>query len=105
MGMLHLDMVHSAVSTDAHRCCTTQYLGGICEEVPMDAPRLQLVVAHPDDETFGCGSLLLHAAAAGATTSVVCATRGEAGEGGAADLGAVREQELRAAARLLGVQR
>jgi LmbE family N-acetylglucosaminyl deacetylase len=71
----------------------------------MDAPRLQIVVAHPDDETFGCGSLLLHAAAAGATTSVVCATRGEAGEGGGADLGAVRERELREAARLLGVQR
>jgi LmbE family N-acetylglucosaminyl deacetylase len=71
----------------------------------MDAPRLQLVVAHPDDETFGCGSLLLHAAAAGATTSVVCATRGEAGEGNAAELGAVRERELREAARLLGVGR
>jgi LmbE family N-acetylglucosaminyl deacetylase len=71
----------------------------------MDAPRLQLIVAHPDDETFGCGSLLLHAAATGARTSVVCATRGEAGEGGATDLGAVRERELREAARLLGVGR
>jgi LmbE family N-acetylglucosaminyl deacetylase len=71
----------------------------------MTGPRLQLVVAHPDDETFGCGSLLLHAAAAGATTSVVCATRGEAGEGDSADLGAVRERELRAAAHLLGVDR
>ena len=29
------------------------------------APRLLAVVAHPDDETFGMGSLLLHAAAAG----------------------------------------
>ncbi len=72
-------------------------------------PRVQVLVAHPDDETFGCGSVLLHAAAAGATTSVVCATRGEAGQlregtslprGG---LGALREQELRDAARLLGV--
>ena len=71
----------------------------------MDCSRLQVVVAHPDDETFGCGSLLLHAAAAGATTSVVCATRGEAGESAAADLGAVRERELREAARLLGVDR
>lgn len=73
--------------------------------------RLQLVVAHPDDETFGCGSLLLHAAQAGAVTAVTCATRGEAGEvrpgvevpsGG---LGAVREAELREAAALLGVRR
>ena len=42
-------------------------------------PHVLVVVAHPDDETFGCGSLLLHAAAAGARTSVLCATRGEAG--------------------------
>ena len=41
---------------------------------------LVLVVAHPDDETFGCGSLLMHAAARGVRTVVVCATRGEAGE-------------------------
>lgn len=73
--------------------------------------RLMVVVAHPDDETFGCGSLLLHAAAHGIVTSVVCATRGEAGEradGVAADredLGAVREGELRAAAEALRVMR
>jgi LmbE family N-acetylglucosaminyl deacetylase len=67
--------------------------------------RLQVVVAHPDDETFGCGSVLLHAAAAGATTGVVCATRGEAGDGSGAGppLGAVREKELREAATVLGV--
>lgn len=71
--------------------------------------RLAVVVAHPDDETFGTGSVLLHAAAAGARTSVVCATRSEAGEvapgvevpdGG---LGVLREQELRDAAEALGV--
>lgn len=72
-------------------------------------PRLLAVVAHPDDETFGCGSLLLHAAADGMTTSVLCATRGEAGE--AADgtpperLADVRESETRAAAEVLGVTR
>ena len=66
--------------------------------------RLQVVVAHPDDETFGCGSLLLHAAGAGAVTGVCCATRGELG-GAGSDLGPVREAELRRAATLLGVTR
>jgi LmbE family N-acetylglucosaminyl deacetylase len=70
---------------------------------------MQVVVAHPDDETFGCGSLLMHAAAAGAVTSVVCATRGEAGETTAdtvvpaGGLGALREAELREAALLMDV--
>jgi LmbE family N-acetylglucosaminyl deacetylase len=72
-------------------------------------PCLVVVVAHPDDETFGCGSLLMHAAARGVRTVVVCATRGEAGEvetdvalpdGG---LGQLRESELRTAAAALGV--
>jgi LmbE family N-acetylglucosaminyl deacetylase len=68
-------------------------------------PRLQVVVAHPDDETFGCGGLLLQAHAAGLETFVTCATRGEAGEDRdgrrGAELGRVRTDELhRAAARL-----
>lgn len=73
--------------------------------------RMQVVVAHPDDETFGCGSLLLHAAQAGACTAVTCATRGEAGEVAAGvtvpagGLGRLREGELREAARHLGVRR
>jgi LmbE family N-acetylglucosaminyl deacetylase len=68
-----------------------------------------VVVAHPDDETFGCGSLLLHAAAASARTAVVCATRGEAGGVAAGvqvpttGVAGLREAELRAAARALGV--
>ena len=70
----------------------------------MHQPRLQVVVAHPDDETFGCGSLLLHAAGRGAVTAVCCATRGEAG-GDGADLGAVRERELHEAASVLGVSK
>lgn len=69
--------------------------------------RWLVVVAHPDDETFGCGSVIAHAASRGAAVTVVCATRGEEGERSAAvpadaDLGDVREAELRAAAGLLG---
>ncbi|MGH8977796.1 MAG: PIG-L deacetylase family protein, partial [Acidimicrobiia bacterium] len=66
---------------------------------------LLVVVAHPDDESFGCGSILAHAAATGYETAVLCATRGEAGESRVPtdDLAAVREAELRNAARILGV--
>src|SRR4051794_28922497 len=66
---------------------------------------LLVVVAHPDDESFGCGSLLARGAAAGDETIVLCATRGEAGESRIAtnDLAALRERELRDAARILGV--
>jgi LmbE family N-acetylglucosaminyl deacetylase len=73
-------------------------------------PRLLVVVAHPDDETFGCGSVLLHAASRGADTAVCCLTRGEAGQPRAGsgitrdELPTVREAELRAAAAALGVR-
>lgn len=73
--------------------------------------RLLVVVAHPDDETFGCGSLLAHAAGSGVSTTVACATRGEAGSPTPgrglddADMAVVREAELRQAAALIGVGR
>lgn len=73
--------------------------------------RLLVAVAHPDDETFGCGSLLAHAAERGVPSVVACATRGEAGSPTPgrglddADMAVVREAELRAAAAFLGVER
>jgi N-acetyl-1-D-myo-inositol-2-amino-2-deoxy-alpha-D-glucopyranoside deacetylase len=77
--------------------------------------KVLLTVAHPDDEAFGCGSLLADAASRGAETVVACATRGELGEPapGAglpasvtpAELGARRESELRDACQILGVAR
>jgi LmbE family N-acetylglucosaminyl deacetylase len=70
--------------------------------------RLLVVVAHPDDESFGCGSLLAYASAAGVHTTVCCATRGEAGDNNqtlaeASTLGELRERELHDAAHVLGV--
>ena len=79
--------------------------GAIMEE------RLLVAVAHPDDETFGCGSLLAHASELGVPSVVACATRGEAGSPTPgrglddADMAIVREAELRAAADFLGVER
>lgn len=70
---------------------------------------LVVVVAHPDDETFGCGSLIAQSAAAGARVTVICATRGDAGERvpdpitDGWPLGLVREVELKQAADVLGV--
>jgi N-acetylglucosamine malate deacetylase 2 len=65
-----------------------------------------VVIAHPDDETF-CAGLIAGLCHAGTRVAIACVTRGEGGETGdltgRADLGMVREAELRASAALLGV--
>lgn len=69
------------------------------------------VLAHPDDETLGVGGTLVHYAERDVETYVVTATRGDAGRYGTEEtphpgreaLGRIREDELRAAADVLGV--
>lgn len=67
--------------------------------------RVLAVVAHPDDESFGLGGLLDAFHDAGAQTTLLCFTRGEAStlRGVPGDLHEVRAAELRDAALLLGV--
>ena len=65
--------------------------------------------AHPDDETFSVGGTLARAVSLGWRVTAICATRGEVGEiapdtnATPETLGAVREQELRAACAALGI--
>ena len=71
------------------------------------------VLAHPDDESLGVGGTLAKYASEGVETFVVTATRGQKGRfrghrdppqhPGTERLGEIREQELRAAASVLGV--
>jgi LmbE family N-acetylglucosaminyl deacetylase len=81
----------------------------------MPTPRLMAVLAHPDDESLGVGATLAKYASEGVEVSLVTATRGDAGRyghhrpgdpdhPGASALARIREQELRAAASVLGVQ-
>ncbi|QIA27285.1 PIG-L family deacetylase [Thermaerobacter sp. PB12/4term] len=80
-------------------------------EAEMGGRRLLCLTAHPDDESFSPGASLARYAAQGVEVTVVCATRGQAGKAGdpplcsRAELPRVREQELRAACRELGVAR
>lgn len=76
--------------------------------------RLMAVLAHPDDESLGFGGTLARYANEGVETSLVMATRGEAGRcgehlrgtpghPGPDVLARLREAELRAAADILGI--
>jgi N-acetylglucosamine malate deacetylase 2 len=67
---------------------------------------LAAVLAHPDDESFGCAGALALAHDEGRTTRLLVVTRGEAGSAdGERDpaVGDVREAELICAARAIGL--
>jgi LmbE family N-acetylglucosaminyl deacetylase len=71
--------------------------------------RLLAFFAHPDDEVFSCGGVMALNKQRGIHNTLVCATKGEAGEISSPELadistlGLVREQELVVAARHMGV--
>jgi LmbE family N-acetylglucosaminyl deacetylase len=68
-----------------------------------------VILAHPDDESFGPGSTLARYAAEGVHVHYLCGTRGESGTvdaallNGHADVAALRSAELRCAADALGL--
>jgi LmbE family N-acetylglucosaminyl deacetylase len=72
-------------------------------------PGLLVVMAHPDDESMGCGGLILRHSRAGVPVNLICATRGEAGWSGKPrgarkeDLAQIRTDELREAAAGLAI--
>jgi LmbE family N-acetylglucosaminyl deacetylase len=73
--------------------------------------KLMCILAHPDDESLGFGGTLAKYAKEGVETYLVTATRGERGRFGDAAVrpalhvvGEVREAELRAASRELGIR-
>src|SRR5512136_2023293 len=76
----------------------------------MSKQTLLVVLAHPDDESFGMGGTLAAYAARGVDVHLVCATRGEVGEvapeklDGFKSIGELRESELRCAAGILGLK-
>lgn len=73
---------------------------------PIAAGGLAAVLAHPDDESFGCAGALALAHDAGATTRLLVVTRGEAGSADGepdASLGGRREAELIGAAKAIGL--
>jgi LmbE family N-acetylglucosaminyl deacetylase len=68
-------------------------------------PSVLVVIAHPDDESFGLGAIIDRLAAGGAAVHVLCFTRGEAStlNQTGTELSRARETELRQAGAALGV--
>ncbi|MGA8116190.1 MAG: PIG-L family deacetylase [Actinocatenispora sp.] len=71
------------------------------------AEAMLVVVAHPDDESFGLGAVLEQVSREDTSATVLCFTHGEASTlgGNHDDLGTLRARELDGAAEVLGLQR
>jgi LmbE family N-acetylglucosaminyl deacetylase len=67
------------------------------------------VLAHPDDEGFGCGGTLAALVAGGHRVTLICATNGDVGEisdpslATPENLAQVRQEEMRRAAAVTGI--
>ena len=73
--------------------------------ITSESPGIVVVLAHPDDESFGMGGTLAKYAAGGARVVLICATLGEAGieNMAPAEAARIRKAELDAATRTLGI--
>jgi len=71
--------------------------------------KVLFIFAHPDDETFSSGGSISKLTSSKHSVSLICATKGEAGEVGnppltdKKNLGKFRENELKNAAKILGI--
>ncbi|MFN2216062.1 MAG: PIG-L deacetylase family protein, partial [Anaerolineales bacterium] len=76
----------------------------------MSKKRMLVVLAHPDDESFGMGGTLAYYASIGTEVHLVCATKGEEGElppelsNGNQTIAEIRQAELECAAQTLGLK-
>lgn len=67
--------------------------------------RVLCVFAHPDDESFGPGGTIALWASQGAQIYLLCATRGESGNGPhPKETARIRSQELLQSAKILGIK-
>jgi LmbE family N-acetylglucosaminyl deacetylase len=78
-------------------------------QTPPAPKRVLIVMAHPDDGEFGCGGTVARWAAEGRDIYYCLLTDGQVGDAGDTEitserLAQVRQEEARAAARVLGVQ-
>jgi LmbE family N-acetylglucosaminyl deacetylase len=76
----------------------------------MKKKRILVVLAHPDDESFGMGGTLAYYSSIGVDVHLICATKGEEGDlpdgfvTGNKTIAEIRQAELACAAEILGLK-